>query len=312
MRFSIVIPLFNKEQTIRRALLSVINQDYQDFEIIIVNDGSTDLGRQKAAGIRDPRIRIIDQENRGVSAARNAGIQAARNRMIAFLDADDEWMPDFLQTIVQLHQKYPECEVYGTSYLIGSPSGKIKRAHLFSLLKNEHDLIMKNYFEIVCQSDPPFNSSSVAVSKESISAVGMFPVGILGGEDLLTWARLAMNYQIAFSTRVCSIYWRPDWTERNVRTPDERDRVAEELQDMFMENGAFRNRQYRFFLAHWYKMRAATYLARNDGSRARRHACSGLQLRPWHPRLWAFLIISIFPGQSKYRIWKTLRAWYDR
>lgn len=96
---SIVIPLYNKEKQIAHTLQSVFAQTFQDFEIVIVDDGSTDNSVMEVKKFDDPRVLLIQQSNAGVSAARNRGIEEANGELIAFLDADDEWMPEFLQTI---------------------------------------------------------------------------------------------------------------------------------------------------------------------------------------------------------------------
>lgn len=100
---SVVIPLYNKAHTIVNTLNTVFNQTYQDFEVIIVNDGSTDNGVEVInQNFVDSRIRIINQSNAGVSAARNRGIQEARGKWISFLDADDEWLPNYLESVSQI------------------------------------------------------------------------------------------------------------------------------------------------------------------------------------------------------------------
>lgn len=93
---SVVIPLYNKEKQIKRTLQSVLTQTFQDFEIVIVNDGSTDNSVIEVEKLKDPRIRLVHQKNAGVSAARNKGIEEAKYELIAFLDADDEWQSEYL------------------------------------------------------------------------------------------------------------------------------------------------------------------------------------------------------------------------
>lgn len=100
---SVIIPLYNKAHTIVNTLNTVLNQTYHDFEVVIVNDGSTDNGVEVIKqNFNDSRIRIINQKNAGVSAARNRGIQESRGKWISFLDADDEWMPNYLETVYQI------------------------------------------------------------------------------------------------------------------------------------------------------------------------------------------------------------------
>ena len=94
MKVSVIIPLYNKSQYIARTLDSVLAQTFQDYEVIVVNDGSTDDGPRIVRQYRDPRLRLVSQENRGLSGARNRGIAESRTDWVAFLDADDEWMPE--------------------------------------------------------------------------------------------------------------------------------------------------------------------------------------------------------------------------
>ncbi|MDM5272778.1 glycosyltransferase family A protein, partial [Sulfurovum sp. zt1-1] len=112
--FSVVIPLYNKEQYIAKTLESVLLQTFQEYEIIVVDDGSTDKSTFEVKRYNDNRIRLIQQENAGVSAARNRGIEEANYDLIAFLDADDEWLPNHLQELINLRIDYPECEVFAT------------------------------------------------------------------------------------------------------------------------------------------------------------------------------------------------------
>jgi glycosyltransferase involved in cell wall biosynthesis len=183
---SIVIPLYNKEIEVSRAIKSVLNQTVQDFELIVVNDGSTDKGPDVVRAINDPRIRMINEENGGVSAARNRGIKETRSELIAFLDADDEWMPSFLETIFRLRRNYPSCSVFATNYLYGHINGSFTPPIIRELPGFPWEGIFKNYFKVASKSNPPIWSSAVALTKKAITSIGGFPVGITFGEDLLT------------------------------------------------------------------------------------------------------------------------------
>jgi len=115
MKISVIIPLFNKKDTIIKALESIFNQTVQPLEIIVVNDGSTDGSVELVEQVKHPLTRLINQKNAGVSIARNRGINEAKGDWIAFLDADDFWDNDFLETINKLSNKYPSASVLITN-----------------------------------------------------------------------------------------------------------------------------------------------------------------------------------------------------
>ena len=106
---SVIIPLYNKESYIKNTLRSVLEQNFTDFEIIIVNDGSTDNSLEIVSSFKDERIQVIHQPNSGASSSRNKAIQSAKTQYIAFLDADDFWFPNHLEELVQLIQDFPNC-----------------------------------------------------------------------------------------------------------------------------------------------------------------------------------------------------------
>lgn len=196
--FTVVIPLYNKESYISRAVQSVLDQDYPNFELIIVNDGSTDNSMDVVSKIKDNRIRIIEQKNGGVSSARNTGIINASNNFIAFLDADDYWMNDFLSCIKILIDKYPSAGLFATSIII---SGKKKKVLKYS--RNFKTVLINDY----CKKSNIFITSSVCVHKDAIQKIGGFPLNIKRGEDLDTWLRIACRFDIAYYNRPKVIYF---------------------------------------------------------------------------------------------------------
>lgn len=209
---SVIIPLYNKEKVVLKTLQSIVQQSYNDFEVVIVNDGSTD---QSVKIISDflinnnnlshvSNIRLIHKSNGGVASARNRGIEDAKGQYIAFLDADDEWMPDFLTYINELIVKYPICDVFGALYAYREPS-KFYEAEIKGFTFETQDGIIDNYFVMLMKGRPPLCASSIVVSKNAISSVGGFP-SIKMGEDILTWAQLACRYKIAYCRKILSVY----------------------------------------------------------------------------------------------------------
>lgn len=203
---SVIIPLYNKEKLIGKTLRSVLEQTYQDFEIVVVNDGSTDNSVTEVEKIADPRIRLIHQQNAGVSVARNKGISEAKGEFIAFLDADDEWNADYLNVQHLLIDKYPQCDVFAANYKFKDLGGKFSETIMRKFPFGDIDGILSNYFEVASCSHPPIWTSAVMVRKAAIQSVGGFPVGIKSGEDLLTWARLACRYKIAYNRTPLAIF----------------------------------------------------------------------------------------------------------
>ena len=142
--FSIIIPLYNKADYIAETLKSVLNQTYCDYEVIVVNDSSTDNSLEVASSFQDERIHIYTKENEGVSAARNYGIMHAKYDYIAFLDADDIWESDYLECQKKLIEIYPDAGIYSTAFY-SLEKGKRK---LRNVLINEHThFLVHDYFK---------------------------------------------------------------------------------------------------------------------------------------------------------------------
>lgn len=261
---SVVIPLFNKQEQIKNTLKTVLKQTFQTFEVIIVDDGSTDKSAQEAEKIVDDRIRLIRQDNAGVSAARNRGIQEAKYDLIAFLDADDEWKQEYLETQYNLSIKYPECAVFACNYEFHSPDGKNAKTHIEYLPFTSTDGIINNYFKIATHSHPPIWTSATMVKTEAIKSIGGFPTGVTLGEDLITWAKLACKYKIAYSRIPVAIYnFRSQIqlvTPR--RAPDKTDIVGREFDEIYKINGKSQP-ALNEYIALWHKMRMVTFVRLN-------------------------------------------------
>lgn len=203
---SVVIPLYNKEKHIKRALKSVLSQSFQDFEIVVVNDGSTDKGAEKVYEIDDRRIKLINQPNKGVSAARNRGIQEARYDYVAFLDADDAWKPEFLETIQHLIENCPQAGLYATAYETCHFKTGVTKITYRSIPPEPWEGIIPEFFDSML-GQPPVWTSAAVVKKNVFKVSGYFAEGEVIGEDVDMWCRVALKYPIAFSTKVCATYY---------------------------------------------------------------------------------------------------------
>lgn len=207
MKISVVIPLYNKERHISRAIYSVLNQSISDFELIVVNDGSDDDSLNVVERINDHRIRIISQKNMGVSSARNTGIQNSRSDIIAFLDADDEWKPHFLQDILKLKDSYPNAGIYSTAYEKVNSNGSKETAIYSGKYQDDFEGIIDDYFLDALKNDF-ICSSAVAIPKNILEETGKFTVGMVSGEDREMWIRILLKYQLAFSSKIAAIYYK--------------------------------------------------------------------------------------------------------
>ena len=199
---SVVIPLHNKAAYIKRALDSVLAQTHQDFEVIVVDDGSTDGSEITVERCTDARVRMVRQENAGVSAARNRGIAEAHADLIAFLDADDEWLPTHLDTVMRMRQRYPECGAYATAERIVETGSRSRTRTFPTIPASPWEGIIPSFFRTVLIDGDPVNSSSVAIPKRVLDRIGAFPVGVRRGEDTYMWSRIALRYPIAYSRQV--------------------------------------------------------------------------------------------------------------
>lgn len=198
--FSVVIPLYNKAYSIQRCVESVLNQSYTNFEIIIVNDGSTDNSVEilkiiYKEQLESTKVILIEQKNQGVSVARNIGIENSKSAYICFLDADDEWKEDFLIKILRLVIDFTGASMYCLAHKISKNNSlPMKKKQAF---KEDFRGYVKDFFFSSSISDVA-NSSKVCIKKEALLEIGGFPAGITVGEDLYVWILIALKNKVAY------------------------------------------------------------------------------------------------------------------
>jgi glycosyltransferase involved in cell wall biosynthesis len=300
---SIIIPLYNKELYIIKTLRSVLAQTFQDFEIIIVNDGSTDKSVDEIEKFDDERIRIVGQKNTGVSAARNKGIEESKYDLIAFLDADDEWLPNHLQELLDLKNDFPECQVFATDYkVIDSKDYERYPVNTEVFHFDEKYGVIENYFESAVKTSPPLWTSAVAVNKGAIKEIGAFPVGVRLGEDLLTWAKLADRYDIAYSKTVTAVYNFKAYSEMldDEPMPDHDDTVGKGLKYIYKttKRNKFALRKY---ISLWHRMRSNLYIKNFKRLDALSESMKAIYYNPLMYKNYVILLLCVVP--HRLRTW---------
>lgn len=201
-QFSVIIPVYNKEKFIENTLKSVLQQSFTDFELILVNDGSTDQSETIIKSFTDPRIRYFSKENGGVSTARNLGIEMAKATYITFIDADDYWYPNFLSTSLATIQKFPEHKIFSAAIEVETPNSVFPAQYSIPK-KSEYEVV--DYFEasmkmtIICTSCAVFH-------KSIFDQVGVFDAKIRSGQDTDMWIRMGLIYPVVFSWGILTRY----------------------------------------------------------------------------------------------------------
>jgi glycosyltransferase involved in cell wall biosynthesis len=305
---SVVIPMFNSAEFIGDAINSVLAQTFTEWELIVVDDGSSDEGASIVRRYRDPRINLIQQPNSGVSAARNRGILSARNELVALLDADDLWMPDHLSTIEALARRFPQAVLCCAPNVRFMPSGEkyITKQNPMRLSAEDGFSIIHDVGSEAAQYDLPFGSSSVMLRNSALKRVGGFSPGIHNGEDWLLFLHLSCLGPVAYSSRRTVYYRERSITDGRVRRPQIPDRVAQSLWALRQEFPTHEIGISRFS-ALWHRMRGMSYLELNE-----RLACIGelwtaVRLEGVTAKDIIWLCALALPGELRARLLSTYR-----
>lgn len=200
--FSVIIPVYNKETFIENTLKSVLNQTFSDFEIIIVNDGSTDSSDQKVLQFQDSRIRYYSKKNEGVSIARNVGIGLAQSDYIAFMDADDFWYPEFLDTMAQTIHRFPEQNVFACAIEIETSKTVFPAGYS---IQKTGDFEIVNYFEASLKESVIW-TSGVVLHKNVFEKTGFFDAEVKIAEDTDLWIRVGLQYPVVLIWKILARY----------------------------------------------------------------------------------------------------------
>ena len=199
-KVSVVIPAYNTMKYLPATLESVLQQTFADFEVLMINDGSSDGIVAWVNELTDPRVRLISQPNQGLPGARNTGILNAQGEYVAFLDADDLWEPTKLEKQVRCLDEQPEVGVvYTWSLLVDEQGQSIGRIHAG---QGEGNL----WKQLLLGEDPIANGSAAMVRRCCFDTVGLFDTSLKSAEDLDMWLRIAAHYPFAGIKEPLTLY----------------------------------------------------------------------------------------------------------
>ena len=305
---SVIIPVYNCVEYLQKALASVLEQDGVAVEVILV-DSSKDNSCAILSRQSEPRVRYVYQEPRGVSAARNLGIQHAQGDYVAFQDADDEWLPEKLKTQLSAFHRYPDAGLVFTDTMMFRDGGVIQEAMNRDMLRDwcrshSSDLPGCYYgglYEQLLIRDC-MNTSSVLVRRKVLEEHGTFDESFKIGEDYDLWLRIARNHPMIFIDRVLCKYRVRDGglsggeEVRGLRWLDAHIAVREkhrELNWVPAEHVGLLNEilSRRCWEAGW------NYFGRNQFREARRHFWMSLRARPRDLKVWLYWCSSFLPEQ---------------
>lgn len=288
MKFSVIIPLFNKAQYVTETLQSIFAQTFTDWELIVIDDGSTDDSLQVATSVIEDakksfpigKLKLISQSNAGVSTARNNGVAASQGEYICFLDADDWWETTFLEEIDRLINDFPEAGIYGTNYAIINETRHKTRVAPVGLedgFERGYINYCAVYAKTLCM---PLTSISVAIPRRVFDEMQGFKPYLKLGEDFELWIRVALKYKVAFLNKSLANYnqdvdvacrgighlyppenhmlWNLDFLNDEERTNADYKLLIDKLRTNGLQS---------FYLSKWYHEAAKQELAKVDWSR---------------------------------------------
>lgn len=201
---SVIIPLYNKRETVKRAVLSILNQVPKPAEIIVVDDGSDDASSEIVEHLQENHslIKLVRQQNKGVSAARNRGVKESKTEFVAFLDADDKWLPGYIEKLLQLYRCAPSADVYTLSYKLQDGANyHYPKVAVSTNFKG----VIPDFISVYHLGYGLIHSSTVCFRKHFFNELGGFPEGESSGEDLYLWLYAALKGDIAFSNDVQTV-----------------------------------------------------------------------------------------------------------
>lgn len=264
IKISVVIPAYNSERYIRRCIESVKKQTYKAYEIIVIDDGSTDDTLSIVSGISG--VKYCKQENSGPSAARNLGIEKSQGDWIALLDSDDEWTVNHLKTFVNAIKKNKEVKVYASGYFFVDENGNKKKA-VVSNVSASYCGFVDDYFKCL-YGDPLITSNTIIVDKNLMHSNKLrFDESLRYGEDLLLWSKIALIERVYYCCAEGSIYYLNNSGRASKKRVGRDNVFFDKFYDLMIHEKTKNNEQYKSmikYLIYLYYGRSKYYIKMVD------------------------------------------------
>jgi glycosyltransferase involved in cell wall biosynthesis len=311
IKASVIIPTFNRAEYLGQAIESVLSQTLQDFEIIVVDDGSTDNTREVALSYKDTRVNYVHKDNGGVSSARNTGIKTSRGEYIALLDSDDIWLPDNLERKVKILDSHPDIglvcsDAYFLDNKTGMNTGTLWSEKRFKYSQNPENAARQPMKDLLWRSC--FIMPQATIIRNSVfTTVGYFDESLPTSEDWDFFVRVVQRFPIEIiNAPLLKIRRHSASLSKNL------DKVYQG--SVISINKAIRSDSFsgeelsilkkRLALEHCRYGRWA--LINNRGSAAKKALLSSIRTNPWDIRAYAYLVLSLFGNRTflSFRSWK--------
>ncbi len=290
IQISVVIPTYNRADLLPKAIQSALDQTFRDLELIIVDDGSTDRTEDVVRGYRDPRIRYVKHEqNRGLNPARNTGVRNARGEFVAFLDSDDEWMPDKLAAQLEVFRSAAPDDL-GVVYCgleLYFPSGACR-----IIMPRKRGWVLEHQLT----SNLVQGGSNALVRRKAFEQAGLFDEAdaLWGGwDDIEMWIRVAQNWRFDFVPRPLFRMYKHEESRSLVISKDKPERLIEALEYVLARHGELYDR-HPAAKARMLRNIGTHQVSRGDMRAARRRFIQSIRTRPGQARNYANLLISLF------------------
>lgn len=287
MKVSVIIPTFNRAAYLTEAVDSVLGQTFRDFELVVVDDGSTDdtVERMKGYGAR---VRYLYQQTRGPAAARNKGIEASTGELIAFLDSDDMWLPEKLAKQEAFFRTNPSLGLVATAYGCIQPGDGFVKQDVLSPeeLRRVRRSHYRNYFA----------TSTVMLRRDCLEKVGMFDESLHFAEDWDMWIRVLNRYDFAYIGEILTKY-RQHGSNVTVTAFEKNVKDWEKVIEQHSGSGSVRGKILRRRRLSWLYLNQAIVFRYQDVRQERRYMMKSIIAHPFcYPRRYTSLLKAFFRG----------------